>query len=230
LGFVDLPGFGYNKLSKETNESVEEAAKRYLGKRRKIGLGVLLVDFCCTPSVNDRVVLAALFDMGVPLIVVATKSDKLKGSKVELAMRTIWEGLGLLDGYPLRVSGVTGEGVEDLWRMILDACKTRVEDLKQAMEEGKDNGGIMRMGFEEESEDGGDFYNDFVEEGEDEQNILKMEKMLCTTKDMIGCGAKAFPMWEKEQETFMTISMMTMALWRMVILTKMIIPMKRDED
>jgi len=173
LGFADLPGFGYAKLSKETKESVEEAAERYLGKRRELGLGVLLVDSRRTPSADDRAVLAALFDMGVPLVVVATKSDKLKGSEVESAMRTIREGLGLPDGQPLRVSGVTGEGVKDLWRIILDACETRVEELKQAMEEGKDNGGVMRMALEEESEEGGDFYDDFVEEGEDEQEYFE---------------------------------------------------------
>ena len=39
LGFADLPGFGYAKLSKETKESVEEAAERYLGKRRELALG-----------------------------------------------------------------------------------------------------------------------------------------------------------------------------------------------
>jgi len=168
LGFADLPGFGYAKLSKETKESVEEAAERYLGKRRELGLGVLLVDSRRVPSEDDRAVLAALFDMGVPLIVVATKSDKLKGSEVEAAMSTIREGLGLPDGQPLRVSGVTGEGVRDLWRIILDACETRVEELKEAMEEGRDNGGVMRVVLEEESESD-DWYNDDFEDGEDEE-------------------------------------------------------------
>ena len=78
LGFADLPGFGYAKLSKETKESVEEAAERYLGKRRELALGVLLVDSRRVPNADDRAVLAALYDIGVPLIVVATKSDKLK--------------------------------------------------------------------------------------------------------------------------------------------------------
>ncbi|KAL7505037.1 hypothetical protein ACHAXN_002576 [Cyclotella atomus] len=102
LGFADLPGFGYAKLSKETKESVEEAAERYLGKRRELALGILLVDSRRIPSEDDRVVLAALFDMGVPIIVVATKSDKLKANEIEPAMRNIREGLGLPDGQPLR--------------------------------------------------------------------------------------------------------------------------------
>jgi len=169
LGFADLPGFGYAKLSKETKESVEEAAERYLGRRRELGLGVLLVDSRRVPNADDRAVLAALFDMGVPLIVVATKSDKLKASEVEPAMATIREGLGLPDGQPLRVSGVTGEGVRDLWRIILDACETRVEELKAAIEEGRDDGGVMRVALDEDG-DGDDFYDNFDdEEGQEEE-------------------------------------------------------------
>ena len=168
IGFADLPGFGYAKLSKDTKESVEEAAERYLGRRRELALGVLLVDSRRVPNADDRAVLAALFDMGVPLIVVATKSDKLKINEVETAMATIRDGLGLPDGQPLRVSGVTGEGVRDLWRIILDACETRVNELKEAIEEGRDDGGSMRVIVDEEDESG-DFYDDVFEGDEDEE-------------------------------------------------------------
>ena len=173
IGFADLPGFGYAKLSKDTKESVEEAAERYLGKRRELALGVLLVDSRRVPNADDRAVLAALFDMGVPLIVAATKSDKLKQSEVDTAMATIRDGLGLPDGQPLRVSGVTGEGVRDLWRIILDACETRVKELRVAIEEGSDDGGAMRVIADEEDESG-DFYDDFVEydeEGVDDDEV-----------------------------------------------------------
>lgn len=168
LGFADLPGFGYAKLSKETKESVEEAAERYLGRRRELALGVLLVDSRRVPNADDRAVLAALFDMGVPLIVVATKSDKLKASEVESAMGTIREGLGLPDGQPLRVSGVTGEGVKELWRILLDACETRVDELKTALEEGRDDGGSMRM-LDEEDEEDDDWYKDDLLDDEEEE-------------------------------------------------------------
>ena len=80
LAFADLPGFGYAKLSKEVKESVEMAAERYLGKRKELALGILLVDVRRVPSDDDRAVLTALYDMGVPILVVATKIDKI-GSK-----------------------------------------------------------------------------------------------------------------------------------------------------
>jgi hypothetical protein len=104
--------------------------------------------------------------MGVPLIVVATKSDKLKVSEVESAMASIRDGLGLPFGQPLRISCVTGEGIRELWGIILDACESRVEELKLAIEEGRDDGGVMRM-VPDEDEENSDFYDDFDgEEGE----------------------------------------------------------------
>ena len=175
LGFADLPGFGYAKLSKETKSSVEEAAERYLGKRRELALGILLVDSRRNPSDDDRVVLAALYDMGLPIVVVATKSDKLNVNEIEPAMKSIRSGLGLPDGQPLRVSGVTGEGVKDLWRIILDASETRVGELKAAIQEGRDDGGVLRV-ISDEDPDG--FYDDEYEQDanyeyfEDDEDVV----------------------------------------------------------
>mmetsp|Transcript_4924 Transcript_4924/g.10353 ORF Transcript_4924/g.10353 Transcript_4924/m.10353 type:complete len:554 (-) Transcript_4924:17-1678(-) len=168
LGFADLPGFGYAKLSKDTKESVEEAAESYLGKRRELALGVLLVDSRRVPNADDRAVLAALYDMGVPLVVVATKSDKLKANEVAPAMKTIREGLGLPEGQPLRVSGVTGEGIKELWRIILDACESRVSEVKTAIEEGVDDGGALRL-LANEDGDANDFYDHYEDDDETEE-------------------------------------------------------------
>lgn len=110
LGFVDLPGFGYAKLSKGIKESVQQTAEKYLGKRTELVLGILLVDIRRVPSEDDRIVLAALFDMGVPIVVVATKTDKLSKNEVEYRLEDIRDGLGLPEGQPMRVSSRTGEG------------------------------------------------------------------------------------------------------------------------
>lgn len=123
------------------------------------------------PNADDRAVLAALFDMGVPLIVVATKSDKLKASELDSAMADIRDGLGLPDGQPLRISCVTGEGIRELWGIILDACESRVAELRLAIEEGRDDGGVMRMALDEDDDDddeNSDFYDDYDEEGDEE--------------------------------------------------------------
>ncbi|KAL3912883.1 MAG: hypothetical protein SGILL_006714 [Bacillariaceae sp.] len=137
LGLVDLPGFGYAKLDKKTKESVQETAERYLEKRDELALGVLLVDSRRVPSVDDKAVLAALFDMGLPLIVVATKVDKLSSQRqVEEALDIINRELGLPEEQPLCISSVTGQGIKELWKIILEACEGRVEELRNTLEKG----------------------------------------------------------------------------------------------
>jgi GTP-binding protein len=138
LGLVDLPGFGYAKLSKETQDSVQETAENYLGKRKELMLGILLVDIRRVPSNDDRAVLAALFDMGVPIIVVATKVDKLSKTQAEESLRVIQQGLGLPEGQPLSVSSVTGQGIKEMWRIIMEACEGGIAELNTKMEQGKD--------------------------------------------------------------------------------------------
>jgi GTP-binding protein len=79
--------------------------------------------------------------MGVPIIVVATKVDKLSSSqKVDRALKTINVELGLPEGQPLSISSVTGRGVKDLWRIIMEACEDRVEELRSKIEGGGASG------------------------------------------------------------------------------------------
>lgn len=134
LGLVDLPGFGYAKLSKTVQEAVQLAAERYLGSREELALGILLVDARRVPSEDDRAVLAALYDLGLPIVVVATKIDKLTKNEVEPAMAKICDRLGLPEGQPLCISSVTGEGTKDLWKIIMEACEVRVDELKEKLQ------------------------------------------------------------------------------------------------
>ena len=135
LGWADLPGFGYAKLSKEVKESVQEAAENYLGKRQELMLGILLVDIRRTPSDDDRGILAALYDMGVPIVVVATKVDKVSVNEKDRSLAEIRDGLGLPNGQPFCVSSVTGEGCRELWQILLEGCETGVEEFKSKYDE-----------------------------------------------------------------------------------------------
>lgn len=170
MGFVDLPGFGYARLSKDTKESVETAAERYLGKRKELALGILLVDLRRIPSDDDRAVLAALYDMGVPIVVVATKKDKISSRNQLLSqMEEVRVGLGLPIGQPLCISSKTGEGVKQLWGIIMDACEDRVLELREGIEKGAKAGAAS----DEEPESYGTIQLDkegrFMEE--DEQDV-----------------------------------------------------------
>eukprot|EP00536_Pseudo-nitzschia_multiseries_P003613 jgi/Psemu1/186224/e_gw1.56.65.1 len=142
MGLVDLPGFGYAKLDKETKQSVQDTAENYLAKRKELALGILLVDSRRTPTVDDKAVLAALYDMGLPLMVVATKVDKFSTqTQVDEALGVINRELGLPKGQPLCISAMTGDGIRDLWRIIMEACEGHVEELKNNAEGGSSGGG-----------------------------------------------------------------------------------------
>jgi GTP-binding protein len=136
LGLVDLPGFGYAKLSKENKESVQLAAENYLAKRKELVLGILLVDIRREPSDDDRAVLAALYDKGLPIVVVATKVDKMSKVELEPALEAIRMGLGLPEGQPLCVSSVTGQGIKDMWQIIMEACEAGVEEYRGKLRRG----------------------------------------------------------------------------------------------
>ena len=138
LGLVDLPGFGYAKLSKENKESVQLAAENYLAKRKELVLGILLVDIRREPSDDDRAVLAALYDKGLPIVVVATKIDKMSKVELEPALEEIRMGLGLPEGQPLCVSSVTGEGIKNMWQIIMEACEAGVEEYRGKLRRGGD--------------------------------------------------------------------------------------------
>ena len=154
LGLVDLPGFGYAKLSKESKESVQEAAENYLDKRKELMLGILLVDIRRIPSDDDRAVLAALYDMGVPIIVVATKVDKLSKTQIDDSLRVIQQGLGLPDGQPFSVSSVTGQGIKDMWRIVMEACEGGVAEMKDKLEQGQDlEGPVVRIEYIDDGDD-----------------------------------------------------------------------------
>jgi GTP-binding protein len=152
LGWADLPGFGYAKLSKEVKESVQLAAENYLDRRRELCVGILLVDIRRDPSKDDRAVLAALYDLGVPLVVVATKIDKISTQhQREVCLETIRVGLGLPEGQPLAVSSATGEGTRDLWKIILEACEDGVRSTR-----AKYDNEARQEQLEEEEEEGTD--------------------------------------------------------------------------
>jgi GTP-binding protein len=129
LGLVDLPGLGYAQLSRAVQDAVMATAQDYLQRRRTLMLALLLVDVRrTTPSAYDRTLLAALYDQGVPLLVVATKLDQVAVSDRTRHLEAIREGLGLPQGQPLAVSSTTGEGCRQLFQIVLDACHGGVQE------------------------------------------------------------------------------------------------------
>ena len=119
---VDLPGYGYAKVSKAEKDRWAKLMESYFAEPEQMTLGVMVVDSRHKPTANDVTMAQWFFDTGRPFVVVANKLDKLKKREIEPNLAAIREGLGLGDEIPLiAFSAEKGEGREELLRYIL-AC------------------------------------------------------------------------------------------------------------
>ena len=118
FNLVDLPGYGYAKVSKVEKLRWAELVEGYFAAGRNIALVVQIVDMSLQPTAEDMDMITYLYDTGVPFIVVMTKSDKLNKSEYAARMEEMskfmskYPNVGL---YPF--SALSGEGTE----AILDA-------------------------------------------------------------------------------------------------------------
>ena len=80
--FVDLPGFGYSKMSHTEQEKVGKFIEEYLFNRKNIACIVLLIDIRHNPSENDIMMFNYIRSIGAPHIVMANKADKIAPTKV----------------------------------------------------------------------------------------------------------------------------------------------------
>lgn len=113
--FVDLPGYGYAKLSKQEKERFGELMEGYFHSERNIKLVVQLVDLRHKPSADDYAMLDFLKQMDIPVIVVCTKADKLKVKELERRKREIIEELDMIE--PDKIipfSSKTGLGCDEI--------------------------------------------------------------------------------------------------------------------
>ena len=121
--FVDLPGYGYAKVSQQEKDRWSKLMEGYFAEQR-IDLGILIVDARHAPTNNDITMANWFLDSGCPFVVVANKLDKLKKSELIPNMKTIREDLNLPEDCPLiPFSAEKGTGREELVRCILETVK-----------------------------------------------------------------------------------------------------------
>ena len=87
--FVDLPGYGYSKMSKQEQVKVGEFIEYYLKHRKEICLIVFLVDIRHDPTANDFLMYDYVISSGLPCIIIANKADKIAKTKVDDATKHI---------------------------------------------------------------------------------------------------------------------------------------------
>lgn len=121
--FVDLPGYGYAKVSQAEKERWSRLMEGYFAADR-INLGILIVDARHAPTNNDITMANWFLESGCPFVVVANKLDKLKKSEIQPNLATIREDLELPETCPvIPFSAEKGDGREELLKIILAAVK-----------------------------------------------------------------------------------------------------------
>ena len=121
--FVDLPGYGYAKVSKAMRADWGKMAEEYLGSRQELALSIHLVDSRHKPTELDRQLHEWLIYHQQNHIVVATKADKLSNNKLKKSLQEIEENLP--ESRIITYSSLTGKGKDALWREISDALEKR---------------------------------------------------------------------------------------------------------
>lgn len=122
LYFVDLPGYGYAKVSLEAKEKWGKMIEGYLKKSQVLQTIFLLIDIRHEPSENDRTMYQWIVYNGYHPVIIATKLDKLKRSQTAKHVKMIREGLGMeKQDILIPFSAETKQGREEIWELIENA-------------------------------------------------------------------------------------------------------------
>jgi GTP-binding protein len=122
---VDLPGYGYARISKEARAAWKPLIEGYLrGSPRLRGI-VHLLDARHDPTRDDLQLLEFLADIGVPTILVATKTDKLPRANVAKRVRELANAAGVEEDQVIPFSAVTGAGRAELAEAIVSLVKAK---------------------------------------------------------------------------------------------------------
>lgn len=119
LYFVDLPGYGYAKVSKEIKEKWGKMIENYLRKSKQLKYIFLLIDIRHEPSANDRLMYEWIVYQGFHPLIIATKADKIKRSALQKNIKQIREGLGCeKETKIIAFSAETKQGRDEIYELI----------------------------------------------------------------------------------------------------------------
>lgn len=131
LYFVDLPGYGYAKVSVAIKEKWGKMIERYLRTSKQLKLVFLLVDIRHEPSENDRNMYEWIKYQGFEPVIIATKLDKINRSQIEKQIKIIKEGLKVDSKTKIiPFSSVTKQGRDELWELLSDYLSSSRDDIK----------------------------------------------------------------------------------------------------
>ena len=123
LYLVDLPGYGYAKVSEQEKKKWGQMIERYLHQSKQLRAVFLLIDIRHAPSANDKMMYDWILSQGYHPIIIATKLDKLKRSQVQKQIKVVRQGLGLSkDSILIPFSAVTKQGRDEIWDLAEEVC------------------------------------------------------------------------------------------------------------
>lgn len=122
LRMVDLPGYGWAKVSRREREGWQQLVESYLQKRPPLCAAILLQDVRRDVSEDETLLLEWLAERGIFGLVAITKTDKLKPMRRAQRIRELREQLDLPGDRVIATSSETGDGIDALWRAILGAA------------------------------------------------------------------------------------------------------------
>ncbi len=117
--FVDLPGYGYSKMSKKEQEQVGQFIEQYLFNREQISLIIFLIDIRHSPTENDKLMYDYVIRSGLPFIILANKADKIAITKVDDTTNNLQKKLNPIGDIPtLPFSSERKIYMENVWNEI----------------------------------------------------------------------------------------------------------------
>ncbi len=118
LYLVDLPGYGYAKVSEQEKKKWGRMVENYLHGSKQLRAVFLLIDIRHDPSANDKMMYDWIAAQGYYPIIIATKLDKIKRSQKDKQVKAVRQGLGLLPGTKvIPFSSVTKQGRDEIWEL-----------------------------------------------------------------------------------------------------------------
>lgn len=119
LDLVDLPGYGYARVTPAEKEKWGKMIENYLHTSRNLKAVFLLIDIRHDPSANDKMMYDWIIYNGYDPIIIATKLDKIKRSQLQKQVKAIKTGLNMKsDGIVIPFSAETKQGREEIWNLI----------------------------------------------------------------------------------------------------------------
>ncbi len=119
LYIVDLPGYGYAKVSKSVSEKWGPMIENYLHTSGQLRMVFLLIDLRHPPTKNDVQMYRWILSNGFSPVIIATKADKVKKSQLPKHLKIMKETLRVIEGVPvIPFSSVTKAGRDEIWDLI----------------------------------------------------------------------------------------------------------------